>query len=87
MTFSMDFGRDKPRDPEELEIALARIAAHIAFDWLWQKGPYSRRGAYKWLAKMLGKTAEETHMKKFDAPTCRLVVLLAEQQRKFLETR
>lgn len=80
-----DFSGDKPRDPVELETALARIEAHKAFDWLWKKGPYSRRGAYAWLSKMLNLPPEKTHMKLFDTATCWLVVSIAQQQRGHIE--
>lgn len=85
--FSFDFSKDKPRDPEELATALARIEAHAVFDWLWKFGPYSRRDAYRWLAAMLGKTAVETHIKQFDEATCKRVINLAKDLRDDIERR
>ena len=61
----------------------ARMAAHAAFDPLWQyklarnprmpKGE-ARRAAYAWLAGELGLDIERCHIALFDVPQCMRVV-------------
>ncbi len=55
-------------------LARARMAAHAAFDPIWQKGRVSRSAAYDWLARELGLTREECHMLNFDEAMCQRVV-------------
>jgi hypothetical protein len=43
-------------------LAIARLAAHKAFDSKWQSGGMSRSAAYRWLAKEMGMTRDECHM-------------------------
>lgn len=52
----------------------ARIAAHAAFDPLWQSGRMKRSAAYRWLAETLGIEPTETHIGMFDEATCARVV-------------
>jgi hypothetical protein len=43
-------------------LAIARLAAHKAFDAKWQNGDMSRSAAYCWLAKEMGMTRDQCHM-------------------------
>jgi hypothetical protein len=54
----------------------ARIAAHDAFDPMWQRGAMSRREAYRWLSQSLGIPEHQCHMKQMDRETCERVVAL-----------
>ena len=51
----------------------ARKAAHAAFDTLWKQHGMTRSEAYKQLARELGLTREQCHMKLMDAATARRV--------------
>jgi len=64
------------------ELRKAKIAAHAAFDPLWQrkialdkcnKG-YARRAGYKWLAAQLGLPVYKTHIGYMSLEECRKVV-------------
>jgi hypothetical protein len=52
----------------------ARMAAHAAFDPLWQSGQLRRSAAYGWLSDTLGVDPKKTHIGMFDAETCARVV-------------
>lgn len=56
------------------ELRNAKSAAHAAFDPLWACGEYSRKEAYKWLAKQLDIPVNETHIGFFDVSDCKRVV-------------
>jgi hypothetical protein len=72
----------------DAELRKAKIAAHAAFDPLWQekyrrrlieRGPdykkfYARGSGYKWLAFQLGIDKKQCHIGLFDVETCRRVV-------------
>ena len=58
------------------DLAKARIAAHAAFDPLWQSGRMTRSRAYSELARRLGIPKHQAHMKMFDKATCERVVAL-----------
>jgi hypothetical protein len=73
--------RNPPRNPNKAlvaepgsELAMARQAAHRAFDPLWLSGRMSHSDAYAELARRLGLPKEKTHMLLFDAEMCRRVV-------------
>jgi len=55
-------------------LARARIAAHNAFDPLWQSSTMSRRSAYDWLAIQLHLPVSACHMVLFDVAMCQRVV-------------
>jgi hypothetical protein len=57
-------------------LARARIAAHSAFDPLWQSGKMTRSAAYSELARRLGIPKSRAHMQMFDIATCEKVVAL-----------
>lgn len=63
--------RAEPGSP----LAKARIAAHAAFDPLWQDDQFgmTRGEAYTWLAAQLGVSKQECHMLYFNAEMCRRV--------------
>lgn len=61
--------RKQKADPGSA-LANARMAAHSAFDPLWQRYGYSRGHAYQWLADQLGIDKSDCHMLYFDEATC-----------------
>ena len=71
------------------ELRRAKMAAHAAFDPLWQSGQMHRKDAYKLLSKKMGLTADQTHIGMFDVKQCEAVVLictplLAAQRKSFM---
>lgn len=59
---------------EELARREARIAAHTAFDPLWQSGAFRRKAAYQLLAARLNISAADCHIGMFDEKQCQKVV-------------
>lgn len=62
--------------PPGSDLAKARIAAHAAFDPLWQSGRMTRTKAYSELARRLGIPKHLAHMQMFDKATCERVIAL-----------
>lgn len=62
--------------PPGSDLAKARIAAHAAFDPLWQSGRMTRTKAYSELARRLGIPKHMAHMQMFDKATCERVIAL-----------
>lgn len=62
--------------PPGSDLAKARIAAHNAFDPLWQVGGVQRAQAYAWLAAQMGLPIAACHMVLFDINQCAKVVSL-----------
>jgi hypothetical protein len=56
------------------ELRQSKMAAHAAFDPIWQSKHVSRGEAYGWLARQLGITKEECHIGHFDVQHCKQVV-------------
>ena len=64
------------------ELRLAKHAAHMAFDFLWEdkarRGNMgrneARREAYKWLAEQMGVEPENCHIGMMDAALCRRTI-------------
>ena len=56
------------------ELRQAKMKAHAAFDPLWRSREMSRRGAYRWLSKVLGVEAQHCHIGMFDLIQCQRVV-------------
>lgn len=52
----------------------AKVAAHNAFDPLWQAGPMTRPEAYRWLAGALGVAPADCHIGQFDLGQCQRVI-------------
>ena len=61
-------------------MAAARIAAHSAFDPLWEQFGWTRSDAYEWLADQLGIAKPDCHMLYFDEETCLRVKALADRK-------
>lgn len=61
------------------ELARARIAAHAAFDPLWQSGAMSRRAAYDWLAIQLHLPVSACHMVLMDVAMCQRAVTICRE--------
>ncbi|MBK8752385.1 MAG: hypothetical protein IPL99_12380 [Candidatus Competibacteraceae bacterium] len=59
-----------------VELRQAKIAAHAAFDPLWQSRHAHRRDAYAWLAEQLGIAVKHCHIGQFDIDQCRRVVVV-----------
>ena len=62
--------------PANKETKQARIAAHEAFDALWEHGTISRDQAYRWLSKEFGRDA---HISKMDIEDCQRVIELVDE--------
>lgn len=70
--------RAKLKAPPGSELARARIAAHAAFDPLWQSGKFSRGVAYECLASELGIPVTACHMVLMDVAMCHRVVAICQ---------
>ena len=66
------------------ELRHAKIRAHSAFDPIWQEGPLSRRGAYRWLAERLAIRFDDCHIGMFSLGTCHKVVSICEERMRKL---
>jgi hypothetical protein len=67
--------------PADAETRVLRHRCHELFDPRWRDRTHfrSRRGAYKWLADVMGVPAEKAHIGMFDRAQCeRLLRLLGE---------
>jgi len=60
--------------PADRETKDLRIAAHDAFDPMWQNGKLGRNEAYEWLAEMLEIPFSECHIGMFDKEMCQKVI-------------
>lgn len=69
--------------PADEDTKQARIAAHAAFDTIWQNSTVkgARKRAYRWLAEQLGLSADDCHIGMFDQATCERVVEVCLEQR------
>lgn len=74
------------------ELRRAKMAAHAAFDPLWQarvaageSKKKARNGAYEWLAGALGIPRETCHIGMMDAALCRRVVEVCRARRNEME--
>ncbi len=70
--------RKAMKAPVGSDLAKARMAAHAAFDPLWQTGKSSRGVAYEWLASELGITVAACRMVLMDLATCQRVVAICQ---------
>lgn len=58
-----------------------KIAAHAAFDPLWQSGEYEKRNdAYAWLAEQMGLPRSKTHIGMFDIEQCKQVIQICNER-------
>ena len=60
--------------PANKETKLLRIAAHNAFDCLWQSGSMRRKDAYRWLMRAMRMSHQEAHFGRFTAEQCRRAI-------------
>ena len=56
------------------ELRRWKMAAHSAFDPIWEEGKMQRKEAYAWLAGRLGFQVEDTHIGYFDINLCKKVI-------------
>jgi ssDNA-binding Zn-finger/Zn-ribbon topoisomerase 1 len=61
-----------------------RRAAHGAFDPFWKSGHISRKEAYRWLARQLGRTI---HIGGSDAATCEEIIRVCQMAQSEIEHR
>lgn len=54
-----------------------RVNAHLAFDRLWQVGPFTRKGAYQLLRIRFGLSPDEAHIGKFSDEMCEQTIVFA----------
>ncbi len=64
--------------PGDAATRAARIRAHEAFDPLWKGGELTRRQAYGWLAKAMGRSP--IHIGELGAEDCERVVALCAER-------
>lgn len=48
--------------------------SHAVFDKLWKSGQMSRAQAYQLMQELMGMTADEAHIGKFDVESCKKLV-------------
>lgn len=65
----------------DAELRKWKNAAHKAFDYLWQCGPFFRRrnDAYKWLSIQMHLPIRKTHIGMFDVEQCKTVIKICTQ--------
>lgn len=88
-------GCHKNGDPEEVPIALGRLAnaelrewkkkAHSLFDRIWKmkylnENQLTRKEAYAWLSRMLGIEEKYCHIGMFDVAQCRALCMLFDKK-------
>ena len=56
-----------------------RIAAHAAFNRLWQSGLMTKKAAYRWLQVQMGVPSNEAHIANFSEWRCDQVIQLCSQ--------
>jgi ssDNA-binding Zn-finger/Zn-ribbon topoisomerase 1 len=66
--------------PADKATRQARIAAHAAFDLIWQhdERPQARRRAYRWLQHALKLSEDDAHIGNFTIEQCHALVAAAE---------
>jgi len=77
-------GTDKPLGRlADKELRYWKMAAHEAFDPIWQSKAMKRNEAYKWLAGCMGLKPKETHIGMFDVQQCKKVIKICNDERSF----
>ena len=61
------------------ELRTAKMAAHAAFDPLWQVGKKTRKEAYQWLAHEMGIFFKHCHIGEFDLEQCKQVIAICKK--------
>lgn len=64
------------------ELRKAKMAAHAAFDPIWQSEEMTRSEAYAWLAKTLGIGIDDCHVGMFDVALCNRIIAICEERGK-----
>ena len=80
-------GTDRPLGRlANAELRKWKMAAHAAFDPLWQRGEYKHRrnDAYAWLAEKMGLPKEQTHIGMFDVAQCQKVIQIINERKDSL---
>ncbi len=78
-------GTDEPLGRlANVELRNWKMAAHRAFDPLWERGPFMgcRRAAYWWLAQRMGLPIEKTHIGMFNVEQCRRAINIINYESK-----
>lgn len=70
--------------PADQETRRWRSCVHAAFDPLWRNGGWTRKQAYLWLAKEMGKTLHDCHFALFTREECQKAVDLINAKGKTL---
>jgi len=77
-------GTDKPKGRlANKQLRYWKIAAHEAFDPIWQTKLMKRNEAYKWLAECMGLDQKKTHIGMFDVEQCKQVIKICNDERRF----
>lgn len=79
---SLVLGRQAARRRSDEATHDARKAAHAAFDSLWKSGPFSRAGAYKALAAIMGVKPADCHIALMSKEDAERVVAFAPRLRE-----
>lgn len=75
-------GTDKPLGRlADKELRYWKMAAHDAFDPIWQTKKMRRNQAYKWLAGRMGLSPQETHIGMFDVEQCKKVIKICKESK------
>lgn len=62
------------------ELRKAKMAAHAAFDPIWQSEDMTRSEAYAWLSSTLGIKTDDCHIGMFDVDICDRVVAACKER-------
>jgi hypothetical protein len=77
----LGFSGDEPKGRlAKATLRRAKIAAHAAFDPLWQYGDMTRTEAYQWLANAMCRQLSEVHIGYFDTKECKEVIFLVNER-------
>lgn len=63
-------------------LRLKRMETHQVFDDYWRRRGMTRTAAYRWLAKHLHLSVEQTHIGSFEMDQCQQVINLCQKEEK-----
>lgn len=63
-------------------LRLKRMETHQVFDDYWRRRGMTRTAAYRWLAKHLHLSVEQTHIGSFEMDQCQQVIKLCQKEEK-----
>lgn len=63
-------------------LRLKRMETHQVFDAYWKRRGMTRTAAYRWLAKRLHLSEEQTHIGSFEMDQCQKVINLCQKKGK-----